>query len=147
MMKAKIIGAGSIGNHLSNACRTLGWKVDLCDIDSKALERTKKLIYPSRYGKWDKEIGLFDMKDAPTGGYDIIFIGTPPDSHIKIALDAIKEKPKAICIEKPVCQPNLNKLAYLVNILKKNRIFAFVGYDHVVGNAAEYASRIIKKFE
>ena len=65
MKRVKIIGAGSIGNHLSNACRNIGWKVDLCDSDSEALERTKKLIYPSRYGEWDNEISLFDMMNVP----------------------------------------------------------------------------------
>ncbi len=36
-MKVKIFGAGSIGNHLANAARVLGWSVDLCDVDG-ALE-------------------------------------------------------------------------------------------------------------
>ena len=46
-MKVKIIGAGSIGNHLAHASRSLGWQVDICDIDSRALVRTKEMIYPS----------------------------------------------------------------------------------------------------
>ena len=117
--RVKIIGAGSIGNHLSNACKVLGWKVDLCDSDSKALERTKKLIYPSRYGKWDKEISLFNMKNVPRGCYDVIFIGTPPDTHVDLALRSIEEKPKAICIEKPVCGPDLKKLSNLLDMLRK----------------------------
>ena len=50
-MKIKIYGAGSIGNHLANASRTLGYSVDICDIDPAALERTKTQIYPSRYGQ------------------------------------------------------------------------------------------------
>ena len=122
--RVKIIGAGSIGNHLSNACRVLGWKVDLCDSDSKALERTKKIIYPSRYGKWDKEISLFNMKNVPRGCYDVIFIGTPPDIHVDLALRSIEEKPKAICIEKPVCGPDLKKLSNLLDMLRKNKILA-----------------------
>ena len=145
--RVKIIGAGSIGNHLSNACRVLGWKVDLCDSDSKALERTKKLIYPSRYGKWDKEISLFNMKNVPRGCYDVIFIGTPPDTHVDLALRSIEEKPKAICIEKPVCGPDLKKLSNLLDMLRKNKILAFVGYDHVVGDAAQFASKIAKKLK
>ena len=42
-MKVKIYGAGSIGNHLAQASRRMGWDVDMCDTDPKALERTKKL--------------------------------------------------------------------------------------------------------
>ena len=78
--KVKVLGAGSIGNHLSNASRALGWSVDLCDIDPEALERARTQIYPSRYGKWDDSIRLFESAQAPRGGYDLIFIGTPPHS-------------------------------------------------------------------
>ena len=58
-MRVKVIGAGSIGNHLSHAARSLGWSVDLIDSDPAALERTRAQIYPSRYGSWDEAIGLF----------------------------------------------------------------------------------------
>ena len=47
MYNVKIYGAGSIGNHLANASRTLGWSVDIVDVDGNALNRTKKEIYPS----------------------------------------------------------------------------------------------------
>ena len=46
MYKVKICGAGSIGNHLANASRALGWSVDIVDVDPGALERTKNEIYP-----------------------------------------------------------------------------------------------------
>ena len=60
-MKVKIIGAGSIGNHLGHAARQLGWDVTIVDIDPLALKRTKESIYPSRYGEWDKNIILMIM--------------------------------------------------------------------------------------
>ena len=53
MKKVKIYGAGSIGNHLSRAFRTIGYEVFVCDTDKAALERMKNEIYPSRYGAWD----------------------------------------------------------------------------------------------
>ena len=43
-MKVKIHGAGSIGNHLAQASRRMGWSVHICDVDSKALERTKNKL-------------------------------------------------------------------------------------------------------
>ncbi len=46
MYNVKILGAGSIGNHLANASRRLGWQVTLCDMDPAALQRTKEDIYP-----------------------------------------------------------------------------------------------------
>src|SRR4029079_4272563 len=108
-MKAKVLGAGSIGSHLSNALRVLGHDVVLCDVDPAALQRTKNEIYPARYGRWDDAIELCLSSDAPRGDFDIIIVGTPPDSHIDLALGALDELPKAILIEKPVCTPTLEK--------------------------------------
>ncbi|KKN62280.1 hypothetical protein LCGC14_0513400 [marine sediment metagenome] len=34
-MKVKIFGAGSIGNHLAQAARTMDWEVLICDSDRK----------------------------------------------------------------------------------------------------------------
>ena len=59
-MKARIFGAGSIGNHLSNALRKLKYEVEVIDIDQLALLRMKNEIYPSRYGEWDHNIKLLD---------------------------------------------------------------------------------------
>jgi predicted dehydrogenase len=139
MLKVKIFGAGSIGNHLSNAARALGWSVDLCDVDKAALERTKAQIYPARYKKWDEGIRLFTNADAPTGGYDLIFVGTPPDSHIPLARVAIDENPRAILVEKPFCPPDLAGAQDLVEAARAACVEMFVGYDHVVGMAASKA--------
>ena len=62
-MKVKIYGAGSIGNHLSFAATKLGWNVDVYDIDVDALYRMKHEIFPSRYGKWNDNINLFNNLD------------------------------------------------------------------------------------
>jgi predicted dehydrogenase len=136
-MRVKIIGAGSIGNHLSNAARQLGWDVDLCDVDAAALERTRTQIYPSRYTTWDEGIRLFQATDAPIGGYDLICVGTPPDSHIALGLSALEEKPRAVLIEKPLCTPDLSGAQKLHDLSRDLGVSVFTGYDHVVGDAAE----------
>lgn len=135
-MKVKVLGAGSIGNHLANASRSLGWDVVLSDVDASALERTRTQIYPGRYGKWDDQIRLYLSKDAPIGGHDIICIGTPPDVHIKLAIEALEERPKAVLIEKPICGPDLAGAQELYELAGRLGIAVFVGYDHVVGKAA-----------
>lgn len=132
----KIVGAGSIGNHLSHAARKLSWSVDLCDRDPKALMRTREEIYPQRYGAWDPVISLCDMREAPKGGYDLIAIGTPPDSHIPLALAALEEKPRALLIEKPLCGPTLDGAARLVELAHEANVAVYVGYDHVLGQAS-----------
>lgn len=137
MFKVKVHGCGSIGNHLANASRTMGWSVDMCDIDPAALARTKEEIYPTRYGSWDSSITLYESKHAPVGGYDLIIIGTPPDVHVDLAIEALSEAPKAIIVEKPVCGPDLAGVASMLNNAKKHGVAMFTGYDHVVGSAAE----------
>ena len=131
----KIFGAGSIGNHLANASRQLGLPVVLCDVDPAALDRTKNDIYPERYGSWDPKIDLCLVKDAPVGKHDLIIIGTPPDSHIPIAMQCLKEKPKAVLIEKPLSTPDLAGLVELEEQASQLGITVFVGYDHAVSTA------------
>ena len=133
--KVKILRAGSIGNHLGHAARVLGWDVDICDMDEAALERTRTDIYPARYGAWDEEIHLFPVEQAPVGDYDMICIGTPPDSHIELALKALEERPRALLVEKPLCGPDLHQAQKLFEMAENCDTQAFVGYDHVVGNA------------
>jgi predicted dehydrogenase len=142
-MKVKVIGAGSIGNHLSHASRSLGWSVDLVDSDPIALERTKNQIYRSRYGNWDDAIRLFRSEGAPQGDHDLIMIGTPPDTHMVLALQAVEEKPKAVLVEKPVCTPDLQGADVLLERAQAFGCQLFVGYDHVVGSAANRFCELI----
>lgn len=144
IQNVKIIGAGSIGNHLAHASRQLGWSVDICDIDEAALQRTEKEIYPARYGAWDDGIRLFRAGEAPVNDYDLIVIGTPPDSHVELALSAAEEEPKAILIEKPLGTPGLEQLDNLVEVVNQRNIFAFTGYDHAVGQSALAVSDMLQ---
>ena len=134
-MKVKIIGAGSIGNHLGHAARTLDWNVTIVDIDPLALKRTKESIYPSRYEIWDNKINLKLSNEEPKGGFDLICIGTPPDSHIKLALKALDEKPNALLIEKPLTSPDLFGCQELFEKSRHLSIPVFVGYDHAVSKS------------
>jgi predicted dehydrogenase len=145
MKKVKVFGAGSIGNHLANASRRMGWAVDICDIDSEALRRTREQIYPSRYGAWDSSIGLYTNDKVPTGGYDMIVIGTPPDSHMKLARQAVKERPAVILVEKPLCTPDLSGAQELLDEAKAAGVQVFIGYDHVVSKSAQMVGNLLKE--
>ncbi len=150
MYSVKIFGAGSIGNHLAHASRSLGWNVTLCDLDPAALDRAKSMIYPTRYGKWDNAIKLCLVNEAPKGDFDLILIGTPPDSHLPLALMALEEKPKAILVEKPLCPPNLENAEKLQSLVTESGTLVFVGYDHVVGKGAQetfHTSQQLKNIE
>jgi predicted dehydrogenase len=143
MRRIKIFGAGSIGNHLAHASRRMGWQVVVCDVSDEALERMRTQIYPSRYGQWDDAIRLFRNEAAPAGGFDHIFIGTPPEHHLPLALEALKEGPKAIIVEKPVCPPSLAYAQELWTRASGGPTRLYVGYDHVVGRASELAAELV----
>ena len=146
MRNIKIIGAGSIGNHLAHACRQMNWNVNMFDSDNKALKRTKENIYPSRYGKWDNQIKLFNTKNEKQAKYDVVFFGTPPDTHLNLALKELNNKPKILCIEKPLCQPDLQKLQSFVEKKKKFGSKILVGYDHTVGKSATFLKKKLRNF-
>src|SRR3546814_4933026 len=83
-------------------------------------------IYPGRYGAWDEAITLIPVADATLGGFDLVIVGTPPDSHIDVASAALEERPRAILIEKPVRSEehtselqSLMRISYAVFCLNK----------------------------
>jgi predicted dehydrogenase len=145
MYKVNIFGAGSIGNHLAHAFRTKKWSVTLSDIDPTALQRTKNDIYKARYGAWDDAIRLCDSRDLLAEPADIVFIGTPPDTHLHIALDILKKtQPKILLIEKPLCGPALKDCQELFEAVGKGSVQALVGYDHIVSKSCVLAEEHIK---
>ena len=145
MRNVKIIGAGSIGNHLAHACRQKNWQVAIFDCDNEALRRTKEDIYPNRYGKWDDRIKLLNSNSEKKENFDIIFVGTPPDTHLKLALKELTNNPRILCIEKPLCQPDLKKLEQFVKKKKGFKSKILVGYDHTVGKSANFLKRKLLK--
>ncbi len=145
-IKVKIVGAGSIGNHHAQASRARGWDVTVIDMDPKALERMKTDIYPKRYGAWDEAIKLFEAGKEPQGGYDVIYLGTPPHVRMKVAVDALKEDPKVLQMEKPAAPPTLEGLKEFVAELKKHPNTAvIVGFNHIVAHNTATVHRLIKE--
>lgn len=143
----KILGAGSIGNHLAHAAIQMGWETHVCDVDAQALVRMRTQIYPTRYGAWDDRIRQHLVQDAPRGSFDLICVGTPPDTHLAIAIDALSERPKALQIEKPLCTPSLDRCDELVAAVAQSGARCFVGYDHAIGKSMAYAAEVVKSGE
>ena len=145
MHTIKIVGAGSIGNHLANAARSRGWGVILTDADPAALERARASIYPGRYGAWDEAIVLKETKDSWSDPADVVFIGTPPDSHMALAEKVLSGPgPKAIVIEKPLCGPDLAGCADLWRRARDEGVFVAVGYNHTLGRNTLEAEKALK---
>jgi predicted dehydrogenase len=141
-----IYGAGSIGNHLAHACRNKDWNVSICDIDSAALKRTQEEIYPSRYGEWDPNIKLFNNSEVPKEKYDLGIIGTPPDTHIKLALDVLESNPpKLLLIEKPLCPPSLKDCETLLTKAKEVGTHVFVAYNHTTTENTKMTEKLLSE--
>ena len=146
MYKVKIYGAGSIGNHLANACRSKGWSVVICDVDQQALDRTKQDIYPSRYGQWDSEIQLVTADSLPDEDFDVAIIGTPPDSHMGLAKTILQNRPpKVLLIEKPLCKPSLEGAQEIVELKNSTGTFVAVGYNHTLTENSRRAAQILRE--
>lgn len=144
-MKVKIFGAGSIGNHLCQASRRIGWQVVVVDPNKSALERMKNEIYPARYGSWDETIELFELGKEPKQGFDVIFLGTPPDVRMELASEVLDEKPRVLQLEKPVCTPDLKGVEGFLNKLKNYPdIKVVTGYDHVVSEITRLTEETLK---
>lgn len=131
---------------MAQASRRMGWDVFVCDNDPKALERMKTEIYPKRYGAWDSAIQLFRSQDAPRGEFDVIIIGTPPDSHMHLASAALRERPRLLHIEKPLATPDLSGVSeFQDEIRMRPETIVTVGYDHAVSESVEAASDMARR--
>ena len=145
-MKKKILifGAGSIGNHMTNANLKLNNIVYITDIDHNALIRMKTKIFPERYGKWNNSINIIKYNDAfKKKFFELIIIGTPPKTHIKLFNKIFESnlKFKKILIEKPLSS-YMEKFEQLERYNKSN---IFVGYNHSVSKSFNYFFKHIKK--
>jgi len=146
MVKVKIYGAGSIGNHLAHGCRSNGWDVLMCDLDQSALERTQQDIYPSRYGKWDPEIRLSTTDNLSEEDFDLVIIGTPPDTHMGLAAKILKARPpRALLIEKPICTPSLEGAQEIAELQAATGTFVAVGYNHTLTENSKRAEQILTR--
>ena len=145
MKKVLIFGAGSIGNHLANASRKCNLDVSVVDISFKALKRMKKIIYPSRYKKWDPNIKILNYKDIfmSNENFHLVIVGTPPETHLEL-LSKIRNKLnyKKILIEKPLTTFNRNNTNLIRKIKEQN---IYVGYNHSVSKSFLYFCNLIKK--
>lgn len=130
MTTVKVIGAGSIGNHLAHGCRSKGWEVTIVDLSPEALERTQKTIYPERYGAWDPDITLASPTDVAGEAFDIVIVGTPPATHLAIASAEIENTPpRLLLIEKPLSHPDKAAIQQFIALAEQSSTRVLVGYN------------------
>ncbi len=145
MTTVKILGAGSIGNHLAHGARQIGWQVSMVDVDPTALERTRSDIYPARYGAWDDGIRLATPDEVSGEHFDVVILGTPPDTHIGLALAELRNsRPSLMLIEKPLCPPDLTPCTELVRAAAQGDVRILVGYNHRLTRHTQIAADWLK---
>ncbi|MEW5784944.1 MAG: Gfo/Idh/MocA family oxidoreductase [Bacillota bacterium] len=147
MISVLIFGAGSIGNHLAYACRNKGWEVTVFDVNPQALKRTREEIYPQRYGKWDSNIRLVQSKkDCWIEKFDLVIIGTPPDTHLAVAMEVLKTSPsRVMLIEKPLCTPDMEKCNELVSLATQTGTKILVGYNHTLTEHTQKTNLLLEE--
>lgn len=145
-MKVLVVGAGSIGNHLAQASRRMGWNVTVTDTDPEALRRMQEDIYPARYGAWDDGIVLKDVTgyQPGVGEFDVIMIGTPPDSHAALAMKALALKPALLHVEKPLLAAPDDVRAFEEALRCSPGTIVTVGYDHAVAPSVAKALEYVR---
>ena len=130
MTSVKVIGAGSIGNHLAHGCRQQGWDVTIVDLSEDALRRTQNMIFPSRYGRWDEAINLATPAQLENKRFDIVIVGTPPATHLAIATSELAHNPpELMLIEKPLSHPDAEAISTFVKRAEKSPTRVLVGYN------------------
>ena len=144
MLKIKVIGSGSAGNHIAYAFRNLSNSITMTDKDLKSLKISKREIYQNRYKNWNKNISL-KLENLDNDNYDLIIISSPPNTHLKLLKKNIKNS-NLFMIEKPLCEPNLKSINEFEKLVEmhKNKIF-LCGYNHRLFPSTQKIIEIIKK--
>lgn len=104
--------------------------VTICDIDRSALERARDVIYPNRYGVWDDAITLATPDELSGEAFDIVIVGTPPATHLKVATAELETtRPGVILIEKPLAHPSSSDIEEFIAASKRSNTRVLVGYN------------------
>lgn len=105
----------------------------MVDLDPGALRRTREQVYPGRYGAWDPEIRLAHPSEVARDPFDLVIVGTPPDTHLKVALQQLRDAPpRVMLIEKPLCTPTLDGADELAAQSRATGTFVATGYNHTL---------------
>ena len=104
--------------------------VTICDIDRSALERARDVIYPNRYGSWDEAIRLATPDELSGEAFDIVIVGTPPATHLKVATAELETtRPGVILIEKPLAHPSSSDIEEFIAAAERSNTRVLVGYN------------------
>lgn len=132
-MKILFIGLGSAGQrHLRNVKKILGDEAEIAAYRVRNLKRvfddSMKIVPDQSVEKFFRIQEYYDLEEALGWGPDITIISNPNSMHMECAIRAAQagsdlfiEKPLANCLE---------NVDLLMNIVEKNGLKAYVGYQN-----------------
>ena len=134
---ALVIGAGSIGAHLSRSLAKAGWVVTVVDNSESALRRFEDELYPKRYGELSENISLALAKEIDTGlSFDALVIGTPPDTHMAVLQEHEHRAKRIVSIQKPLTTYRKTEIRALEQFEAQSRAIYLTGFNHRVSLGA-----------
>lgn len=123
MMKFLVMGSGSIGErHLNNIQRI----IPECSLNIYDPDPSRIKIIEDKY----QNIQTVKEENIDSQIYDCVFICTPPNAHLSLAIRAAKTGSN-IFIEKPLAsKPNdIKDIEKLQELIRNKNLLAFVGYN------------------
>lgn len=140
-----IVGAGSIGAHLARSSSKRGWGVEVVDISPEAVSRFSQDLYPTRYGVIPSHIQVGEPALAEGKTYDLVFIGTPPDSHAQVLEQYVSQAGRAISIQKPITTYRKSEISRVERIVKEHDHLEFLsGFTHRVSSTVRILRELFR---
>lgn len=139
-MKAALIGAGQIARQHLACLKSLPevQLVGICDLSAAAAEAAAE-----RFGvpAWFVDHREMMEKVRP----DVVHVTTPPTSHFRLAMDALKAGMHVI-VEKPAT-PTLEELELLASQAKKAGLHLIEDYNYQFNNATQRILQLVNSGE
>lgn len=132
-MKILVLGGGSIGQrHIANLVKI----VPRNSISIFDIEKNKRDLI-------SKKFKITSVSKLSFNDFDFLLICTPPSTHIKLAIDGVKNGCH-IFIEKPLSHNSLGIIS-LQKLAKTKNLLVFVGYNFRFNSGLNYIQKILQK--
>jgi predicted dehydrogenase len=133
-MRCLVVGCGSIGErHIKNLQDLSVENVSILD---KNLERLQYIKEKYRVTSFE------NLEEALRQDFDIVFVCTPPSSHISISTKAVHHE-HHVFIEKPLSN-NMTDVETLSQSAKRKKKKIFVGYNFRFQQGLQYVKKLIE---
>lgn len=118
MQRVLIVGFGSIGRRHAQNLQTLGGReLSVCDTDHLRRVEAHQMVGPATFER---------LEAALDHGPAVVFVCTPPSSHVPIALEAAR-RGCHLFIEKPLTHDLTAETITLLDEVRRRRLVALVG--------------------